>query len=197
MVWLVRLSSAFSVVSSRVKLLVLMNFFFFGGILITALVLNYLFPPQLYADLPKQFSGTFFPDNLILSILVLFVFNLVVSSFVIVTLPGLVLFPLSAAFLVYRAFVWGALIYKLPIGIFLLALPTLILEGESYALAAMAGAIVGVSWINPEWIYPMENLQRVESLKNALRELAWLYVLIIIILLVGAVVETAIIVLIN
>jgi len=179
------------VLASRSGLLVFMNLLFFGSVFFTALVLDFLLPPQLYTGPSGQFSGMFLSDNLILSVLNIFMFNLVVGSFVVVTLPGFVLFPLSAAFLVYRAFIWGALIFQSPSSVFLVTLPTLVLEGEGYVCAGVAGTLVGVSWIRPEWIYQAESESRTEHLKRGLGECGWLYVLVVVVLFIAAIVETA------
>ncbi len=185
-----KLSSLLSLLSSRVKLVVFMNLFFFGGVFVTALMLGFLLPPQLYEGPPAQFSATV-SGSLILTVLSIFVFNLIVSAFVIITLPGFVLFPLSAAFLVYRAFIWGVLIYESPNWVFLIALPTLVLEGEGYVFAAVAGTLVGISWIKPKWVCKAESVSRAESLKKALRECAWAYVFVMMFLFIAAIVETA------
>jgi len=169
-----------------------MNLLFFGSVFITSLVLGFFFPPQLYEGLPGRFSG-----NLVLDVLSIFVFNLIVSSFMFVAMPGVVLFPLSAALLVFRAFIWGALIYQLPNWVFLIVLPTLIFEGEGYVFAAIAGTLVGISWVKPEWVYPDEGLSRNVSLRKALRECAGFYVLVAAMLFVAAVVEAATLMLIS
>jgi len=193
---LTKLSSLLSLLSSRVKLVVFMNLFFFGGVFVTALMLGFLLPPQLYEGPPAQFSATV-SGSLILTVLSIFVFNLIVGSFIVVALPGFVLFPLSAALLVFRAFIWGALIYQLPNWVFLIALPTLIFEGEGYVFAAVAGTLVGISWVKPEWVYPGEGVSRNVSLRKAFRECAWFYVLVAAMLFVAAVVETATLILIR
>ncbi len=192
-----RLSYLLSVLSSRGRLLTFMNLCFFGTVFIVALVLGFLLPPQLYQgsnqQLPIAPTSVDFP----VLIVVIFLFNLVVSSFLVVTLPGFMLFPLSAAFLGYRAFIWALLIFRLPTWVFLIALPTLILEGEGNAFAAVAGALVGVSWVKPKWAYKAENVSRVESVKRAFKECASLYVFVLILLFIAAVVETATLNLIN
>ena len=188
---LAKLSPLISVLSSRGKFLAFMNLCFFGTALVTALVSSFLLPPQLYEPSNPQFPVEPASIDFPVLLVVIFLFNLIVSSFLVVTLPGFVLFPLSVAFLVYRGFVWGVLIFASPAWIFLIALPTLILEGEGYAFAATAGALVGISWIKPKWIYQVEGESRTEFMKRALRESALLYVFVIALLFVAAVVEAA------
>jgi uncharacterized membrane protein SpoIIM required for sporulation len=75
---------------------------------------------------------------------------------------------------------------------FLAALPTLILEGEAYVLAALAGVNIGLSWLTPNWVYKQEkeSLSRSEALRRAFRQSAYVYVFVVILLLAAAIVET-------
>ena len=62
----------------------------------------------------------------------------------------------------------GALLAGVPTSNFPLVLPTIILEGEGYVLAALAGVNLGLSWFKPEWIYK-ESVSRREAVRMALR----------------------------
>jgi hypothetical protein len=108
----------------------------------------------------------------------------------VVTLPGFVFFPLSVVFLGFRAFLWGLLVFQLPTWALLIALPTILLEGEGYVFAAVAGTVVGTSWLKPQWLFGGENMRRIDSLKRALRECFSLYIVVIVLLFVAAIVET-------
>jgi hypothetical protein len=110
----------------------------------------------------------------------------VVSAFVVVTVPGILFFPFSAAALAFRAILWGLLLYPLPSDYFLAALPTLILEGEAYVLAATAGTVTGFSWLKPE-----TGFSRWEALKKGLKECAQLYIPVSLLLFIAAIVESA------
>jgi len=131
-----------------------------------------------------------------LMIMDIFLFNLVVSGFVLVTLSGLLFFALPFVFLLFRAFLWGVLLGGLPTSLFLAALPTLILEGEGYVLASLAGINLGLSWLRPEWAYEGEELSRLESVKKALRDCVRIYVFVVVPLFVAAVVEALTVILI-
>lgn len=72
---------------------------------------------------------------------------------------------------------------------FLVSIPTLILEGEAYALAAVAGTIVGASWLMPKRLYRQEDITRTQAFREALKESLRLYVLVIVLLLVAATAE--------
>jgi hypothetical protein len=120
----------------------------------------------------------------------IFFFSLIVSAFCVVTLPGLVFFAFPAVILALRVALWGATINQLPTPQFLAAFPTLILEGEGYVVASMAGIILGLSWLKPELAYKGEGLSRLKALKKALKECVYMYVLVTMILLVAAIVES-------
>jgi hypothetical protein len=122
----------------------------------------------------------------------IFFFNLVLSSFVVVTLPGIVFFPLSVAALAFRALLWGAIVSVVPAWLFLAALPTLILEGEAYVFAAVAGTLMGMSWVKPSWTFRRETqLSRWKAFRLSLGEGMQLYFWVVLLLIASAIVETA------
>lgn len=188
--------SSWAVLWARPRLLVLMNVVFFGGLLVSTLAMGTLFPPTPYAnlhpDIPDYFLGLSWP----LMVLAIFLSNLALSAFVVVSLPGFVFFPASACLLGYRAFLWGLLFGPLPTYTFLAALPIIFLEGEAYVLAATAGTTVGVSWLKPAWLqsarlHTSEAPSRCDAFRRALKECSEIYVLVILLLFVAAAVETA------
>jgi len=182
-------SYCLSVLSKRAKFLAFTNLLFFGGIFVAVVVSEWMLPPPLYLDRPRLFSRAIFGGDFFVEVFGIFVFNLGLSALAFVTLPGFAFFPLSIIVLLYRAFMWGVLLYHVPNWIFLLSMPTIILEGEGYVLAAVAGTLVGVSWIKPEWIHYEKSLSRRESLSRSLRECLAIYVFVIVLLFVGAIVE--------
>ena len=173
----------------RSAVLAVMSIVYFGSVFVAVLWAQVQVPPPYVGvpvELPEFLSGLDWP----LMIIGIFFFNLVWSSFIIVTLPGLVFFPLSAGVLVYRGFLWGLLLRQMPTSLFLVVLPTVVLEGESYVLASVTGTILGMSWLKPDWVFKKEGLPRLESFKKALGECLWLYVFVAVVLFVAAVVET-------
>jgi hypothetical protein len=120
----------------------------------------------------------------------IFVFNLALSSFLFITLPGFLFFPLSGGLLVYRALLWGLVLDSLPVNVFVASLPTVLLEGEAYVCAALAGTVVGASWAMPEWAYKGLKTSRFDALKTGLKECLTIYVAVAVVLFVAAVVET-------
>ncbi len=183
------LRSCVDVASRRWKIFGLLNLLFFGCTFGTAMLAGFLFPPILYSGWSLD-APEFFLANWLTMLLGIFLFNLAVSAFVVVTLPGFAFFPLSVVALLYRAILWGLLVYAAPNWLFLATLPVLILEGEAYVMAGLAGVVVGVSWFKPRWICANEKLLRVEAFKKELTECLRLYVAVVLLLFVAAVVET-------
>jgi len=182
------LRSVFSVFSRRGWVLIILNWLFFSLILVGALlgqagvVHVYTWP-----------FGDIFPveaDSALLIVGLIFLFNLVLSGFLLVTLTGLGFFGLPLFFLSFRAFLLGMFLNGLSKPVLLVVLPTLILEGEGYVLAALAGVNLGLSWLKPKWAYRGEDLSRVEAVKMALKEAGRIYIFVTVLLFVAAVVET-------
>jgi hypothetical protein len=182
--------SCFDVVSKRGNLLTLFNTIYFCSFFIVVLVVGLLSPPALYSDEAAINSWNLILDDWLITIAGIFIFNVVVSAFVIVTLPGMLFVPLSAAFLVFRAILWGLIFYPLSSWTFLTALPTMVLEGEAYVFAAASGTIVGLSWIKPKWLFRGEESSRKKAFTKALGEAKQLYKAVALLLLIAALVET-------
>ncbi len=173
----------------RMRLLVVMSSIFFSCVFFSVLMSEWLSPyPLLYFS--SLFQTDSFGRNFPLLVFSIFFINMVWSSFVFVTLPGFAFFPLSSAFLAYRACIWGFLLFHQPTWLLLIAVPTIVLEGLGYCFAAVAGTVVGVSWIKPEWVYGAENC-RVKAFKRALKECLAVYLYVAIFLFFSAVVEAA------
>jgi len=188
------LKSCLSVVWRRGWVLVVLNWLFFGFIVFGGLLGQFGVVEVYYWPF-----GEIFPvevGNAFLTVGFIFISNLILSSFVLVTLTGLAFFGLPLFFISFRAFLWGMLLNGLSTPLFLAALPIVLLEGEGYVLAALAGVNLGLSWLKPSWAYRCEDLPRLEAFKRALKDCARIYVLVAAVLLVAAVVETLTLVLI-
>jgi len=184
------LSPYFKLISSRGRLLALMNFVFFASVFAVAIASELLLPPRLYSGWQARFPEIIIGNNFLIVLLGIFLSNLVLSAFVVVTLPGFVFFPISIAMLLFRGFLWGVFLAFQPTWLLLAAIPTVVLEGEGYALAAVAGTVVGVSWLKSKWIFNDENITRVEAFQKGLKECLVIYLLVGTILLVAAIIET-------
>jgi hypothetical protein len=173
----------------RSGLLVVFNVLFFGAVFVSALAASFMFvPPPIEGEV--SVFPSLFRNNWVLTFLGIFAFNLFASAFLIVTLPGVAFFVLSAFPLVYRGALWGFLLTLTSSHQFLAALPTVILEGEAYVIAALAGFVFGLSWLQPKWAFKGEGLSRKDAFVRAFKECFHLYVLIGFILFVAALVET-------
>jgi hypothetical protein len=181
------LKSCFCSISRRSLLFVVMNTLFFGLTMIGAFLAQFqYFPSYEWALSERMFNEEW---GLPVMILVIFLFNLVVSALSLVTLTGLVFFALPVVVLSVRAVIWGELLNQLPTPQFFLAFPTLVLEGEGYVLASLAGVILGLSWLKPGWVYGGEGFSRWEAFKMAWKDCMHLYVFVMLLLFLGAVVE--------
>lgn len=172
----------------RSSLFLAVNVLYFGFILVGAVVVQ--FPGVVvYEWLMNESVLDVAADPLSLGAGI-FLFNLVVSGLFLTTFSGLVFFVLPFGVVLWRALAWGTLIAQLPSPEFFAALPTFVLEGEGYVIAAVAGVILGLSWLKPDWVFRGENLSRKQALTAAMKECLHLYVFVVVLLLVAAVVET-------
>ncbi len=186
-----RFTVCLNVLSARWKFIAFMNLVFFGCAFGVASAFEFLSPSAPYLGLSNAFHEMLSGSGFLLLLLSIFLSNLVLSSFIVVSVPGIVFFPLSTAFLVYRGVIWGLFLHQLPTWVVLVAMPTVVLEGSGYSLAAVAGTLAGASWIKPKWVYAEENLTRNEAFRKALKEFLSLYFFVAIILLVAATAEAA------
>ena len=170
----------------RRSLFALINVLYFGSVLVAALVAGrqYALCDGWGAEWDSAGAG-----GSVALFVSIFLFNLVVSSFILLTLTGLLFFALPTGILVARAALWGFMLNRLSTPAFFAALPTLLLEGEGYVIAGVAGANLGLSWLKPSWASG-DVVSRRDALRQAVKECAYLYVLVAVLLLAAAVVET-------
>jgi len=181
------LSLSSSSLLKRRSLFALMNVLYFGSMLVAALITG-----RQYALLDGWGAewNSVGAEGFGVMFMSIFLFNLVVSGFLMLTLTGLLFFALPTGFLIVRAALWGSMLNQLSTPAFLAALPTLLLEGEGYVIAGVAGANLGLSWLKPSWISD-GVVSRRDTLKQAVKECTHLYVLVAALLLAAAVVETS------
>lgn len=183
------LQNGLTVVSKRILLFVVLNWLFFGVMLVGAFLGQFGYGGFSVLPIGDDFLVAGKSEWSIM-LLGIFFWNLVVSGFVLLTLSGLLFFVLPIVFLLLRAFLWGALFAGLPTPLFLAAFPTLVLEGEGYVLASVAGVNLGLSWLKPEWADKGEGLSRLGVLRKALKDCLRIYVLVAVLLFAAALVET-------
>ncbi len=191
-----RLNLNLELLCVRWKILALFNVLFFSCALVTLVLSSLLLQPPLYSGWNPNVPEIFLNGSWLVMVFGIFFFNLALSSFVFVTLPGIAFFPLSAGFLLFRGFLWGLLLYESPNWLFAASLPTVVLEGEAYVFAAAAGTIIGASWIKPALVHGKSELSRVQAFKKSLKECLTIYAIVVVLLFVAAIVEAATILLI-
>ncbi len=182
------LESGLTTLLRRSKLIASLNLLYFGSILVGALLAQISYVAVYELPLSDNFFLSLM-DNASLLALGIFFFNLVISGFLLTTFSGLVFFGLPLLVLGWRALLWGALIAQLPSPQFFVTIPTFILEGEAYVIAAVAGMLLGLSWLKPMWVNREEKLTRRLALRAAWIECANLYFWVVLLLIVGAVIE--------
>lgn len=182
--------SCWAILFRRRRLLIYLNSLFFGLLFVSALSTNFMSASPVYVssypETPVPVNGLSWP----MMFFIIFLVNLTVSAFLYVTLGGFLVFPFSACILGYRALSWGARISYVPAVAFLGDLPTLVLEGEAYVLACMAGTLVGVSWVKPSWLTGSQEMSRRLAFKMALKEGLKTYFFVMLFLIAAAAVET-------
>lgn len=126
-------------------------------------------------------------DSLVLKILYTFFFNLVFGAFVSTTLTGAVFFfPYIIA--VWRAFIVGILVFGLntsPSAI-VVFYGTFVLEFGAYCISSAAGTDLGLALL---WPWRKSKETRGEAVREAMRDTAKLYRLVVVILFLSAVWE--------
>jgi len=180
------LKKCLKIISKQRVLFVLLNWLFF----VTMLLAPFFISNHYVESEDGFFNSSLVRDNALLMVLNIFLFNLLVSAFALMTLTGFLFFAISGVFFLVRAWFWGALLNGLSTMHLLIVLPTLILEGEGYVLAALAGIDVGLSWLRPQSVFKEEGLSRRDAFKRALMECGYIYVLVVFFLFVAAIVET-------
>jgi hypothetical protein len=201
---------ALSLIKKDRKVFNLINIGYFATIIIGMLIIhsNPKLQEQLLALVGNAFSsgpmqyltGAYTNGEIINAIGLTFIINLVVGSFIAITLPSLII-PFSGFVIgAYRALVWGLLFSPdmtgldlskviMGIGIGLL----LIFEGEAYVLGLFAAFLQSRAWVKPA-LSGAENHR--QGYLAGIRLTIRIYLLVIGMLLIAAIYEVVLVVLI-
>ncbi len=186
------------IVRENKKLYITMNVAFYGLLAISMFV-AWVFPDlQAYAlvgvdqDLSTPLMestvvAAYNNGNILWAVFYTFLINLIVGSFLTMTLPSLII-PFSGLLMgFYRAGFWGLLFSPFQNDISLIPhYLTLIIEGQAYILVMFAILIQGKSFLFPKDL----GLEcRWSGYKHGLVQTAWLYIPIVVVLLLGAIYE--------
>jgi hypothetical protein len=127
--------------------------------------------------------------NVAAAIVLTFVINLLIGSFLTITVPSMVV-PFSGFLMgVTRAILWGLLLSPVDPKLSGAMIPhslTLLLEGQGYILALLAAYVSGNAFLRPR---SAELKTHTEGYLAGLRQTASLYVLVTMVLAVAAVYE--------
>jgi len=173
-------------IAKRSNAVMMVSWLFFGALLVGA----FFGQAQIVWDVFKWPSKTAFPtNNLPLLVLWIFLFNLLWSSLVLLTLSGFVFFAVPLVIMTYRAWLWGVLLANLPISLFWVVIPVLVVEGEAYVLSCVAGVNLGLALLRPNMIFKEEGISRLQAVKRAFKECAYFYIFVAVLLLAAAIIE--------
>jgi hypothetical protein len=193
------IQSAWALVQENKRAYIVINVVYYGLMVIFMIVAA--FNPSLQSMLldavgaafmtgPLAAVGSAYVNAEILKAIGLtFIVNLVIGSFLYITLPSLIIPFLGFLLGIYRAALWGLLFYPGHPDIGMIMLPhsiTLILEGQAYILALFAVYLQGRAFLWPKTAGLETHMQGyMEGLKRTGR----MYVLIILTLAVAAAYE--------
>jgi len=149
----------------------------------------------LRAELMNEIQGLFYikpltgplAESLILKISYTFGFNLIFGAFISTTLTGL-LFFIPYIIAVWRSFIIGILFYGMDSSPLqsLVFYGTAIFEFSAYSLSSALGTDVGLCLLFP---HRRGTDSRITAIKTTLQEGLWLYVIVAILLFIGAIWE--------
>jgi hypothetical protein len=192
------LRSSLTLVGEHRRAYLLLNLAYYG--LIVAAMVYAAFHPSMQRSLLDEvgralgtgpmetLAGAYSGGHLLLAIVLTFAVNLVVGSFLYITLPSLIV-PFSGLLVgAFRALLWGLMFSPTAVmgAGFLLLLPTMILEGQAYVLIMLAAWVQGMAFLWPNSVgAKTHRMGYWEGVKRSAR----VYVLLAIVLLVAAVVE--------
>jgi len=199
------MKKAIKIIKENFKTFIIINLAYFGLVLLMAIYTT-LFNPQLQNNILKAVGVAFGPGGglsavgdaytqgrVFPAIGLTFLINLVVGSFISISLPSLII-PFSGFLVaIYRAILWGIL-FAFPagpwssgeiingIGIIVL----LFLEGEAYVLAALGAFVQGKTFL-----FPKQNglNTRWEAYKSGIQQTGYIYILLALVLIIAAIYE--------
>jgi hypothetical protein len=193
------IQSAWALVQENKRAYIVINVVYYGLVVIFMVVAAFNRPLQdmlldavgaAFITGPLAAVGNAYVNAEVLKAIGLtFLVNLVVGSFLYITLPSLIVPFLGFLLGIYRAALWGFLFYPGHPDIGMIMLPhsiTLVLEGQAYILALFAVYLQGRAFLWPKSV-GLENHRQgyVEGLKRTGR----IYILVILALAVAAVYE--------
>ncbi|MBM3135284.1 MAG: hypothetical protein FJZ89_08415 [Chloroflexi bacterium] len=194
-----RIREAWEIVRQNRKAYIILNVVYYGLVVIFMVVAAFNQPLQdsllegagdAFTSGPLSLVGSAYINaEVFLAIALTFVVNLVLGSFIEITLPAAII-PFSGLLVgIYRAVLWGLLLSPAHPDLRLAMIPhsiTLLLEGQGYILAMLAAYVQGRSFLWPKTV----GLERHrDGYLAGLKLTGKLYLLVILVLAVAAVYE--------
>jgi len=196
--------NAWSIVRANRRAYVIINVLYYG--IVAAAMVYVSFYPEIQEDLmgmvgqsftegPLEAVGAAYGGgNVLAAIGLTFVVNLLIGSFVSITVPSLFIPFLGLALGIVRAILWGLLLSPSNPELRMAMIPhslTLILEGQAYIIALLAAYVHGKSFLLPRrsGIEAEGINSHVQGYLLGLKQTAWLYVLVVLLLAVAAIYE--------
>jgi hypothetical protein len=190
---------AWAIVKEFRRTYIALNLIYYG--LVVVAMIYVAFNPSLQRSL-LQTVGTAFTQGafasvgnaygsgqVIVAMLLTFVLNLMLGSFLVITLPSL-LIPFSGLLMgICRAILWGLLLSPTTPQLALTMIPhslTLILEGQGYILAMLAAYVQGKAFL---WPRTLRVATRWQGYKAGVKRSVQLYLLVILVLAIAAIYE--------
>jgi hypothetical protein len=198
------IQKAWSIVRANWQAYIIINVLYYG--IVAAAMIYVGFNPDLQKSLmeivgqgfiegPLATVGEAYSGGKVLEAIGLtFIVNLLAGSFLYITLPSLFIPFLGLAMGVVRAILWGLLLSPTNPDLRMIMIPhflTLILEGQAYIIALLAAYVHGKSFLMPRrsGIEASGVKAYLQGYLLGLKQTAWLYVLVILLLAMAAIYE--------
>jgi len=194
-----RIKEAWEIMRQNRKVYIILNASYYGLVVIFMFVAAFNQPLQdsllegaedAFTTGPLSLVGSAYSNaEVFLAITLTFVVNLVLGSFLEITLPAAII-PFSGVLVgIYRAILWGLLLSPAHPDLRLAMIPhsiTLLFEGQGYVLAMLAAYVQGRAFLWPKTV----GLERCrDGYLAGLKLTGKLYLLVILVLAVAAVYE--------
>lgn len=194
-----QVKSAWGLVRENRRAYIVLNAVYYGLVLIFMVVAAFNRPLQdmLLETVGEAFmtgplsavGAAYLNAQVFLAIALTFLVNLVIASFLYITLPSLIIPYLGILMGIYRAILWGLIFSPGHPDMKMIMIPhsiTLILEGQAYILAMFGVFLQGTAFLFPKTV-GLER--RGQGYREGLKRTGKIYILIVLTLLVAAIYE--------
>jgi hypothetical protein len=194
-----QIKSAWGLVRDNRRGYIVLNVVYYGFVLIFMVVAFFNRPLQdmLLETVGKAFMtgplsavGLAYVNAQVLTAIVLtFLINLIIASFLYITIPSLIIPYIGILMGIYRAILWGLIFSPGHPDMQMVMIPhsiTLIIEGQAYILAMFGAFLQGTAFLFPKTV-GLER--RGQGYREGLKRTGKIYILIVLTLLVAAIYE--------